>query len=93
MAKLDETYVFVDVESYRPKQTGRLYGKIHIRPCSGQGHPIDMHVECSKNLSKNYPVGSKFRVKAKLTDRKGEGEFLYSYFGSEYEVLAKGDKE
>ena len=46
-----------------------------------------MHVECSKKLSKNYPVGTRFRIQAKLTDREGGGEYLYSYFGWPVEVL------
>ena len=92
MAKPFEPYVYVDVESYLPTQTSGLQGKIHIRPCPGQGYPTDMHVECSKNLSKNYPLGSKFRLKAKLTDREGGGEYLYSYWGWDYEILARGEE-
>jgi hypothetical protein len=46
-----------------------------------------MRVECSKQLSRDYPVDTKFRIKTKLTDREEGGEFLYSYFGWKYEVL------
>ncbi len=90
MAKPLETYVYVEVESYRPDHKSGLHGKIHIRPCPGQGYSTDMHVECSKKLSKDYPLGSKFRLKAKLTDREGKSEYLYSYWGGDYEVLARG---
>lgn len=90
MAKQDEPYVFVEVESYQSRRTSGLHGKIHIRPCPGQGYPIDMHVECSKKLSKDYPVGSKFKIRAKLTDREGGGDFLYSHFKWEIEVLENG---
>jgi hypothetical protein len=89
MAKPEEPYVWVKVESYLPANTSGLHGKVHIRPCAGQGYPHDMHVECSKQLSTGYPVGTRFRLRAKLTDREGEGEFLYSYFGWSYEVLSK----
>ena len=44
-----------------------------------------MRVECSKQLMRDYPVGTKFRIKAKLTDREDGGEFLYSYFGWKFE--------
>jgi hypothetical protein len=89
MAKPFEPYQLVEVESYLPAKTSGLHGKVHIRPCEGQGFPRNMHVECSKSLSRNYPVGTRFRIRAKLTDREGEGDFLYSYFGWKYDVLSK----
>jgi hypothetical protein len=87
VAKLNESYHYIDVESYAPASTSGLHGSIHIRPCEGQGYPVNMHVECSKKLTANHPVGTRFRIKAKLTDREGSGDFLYSYFGWKYEVL------
>jgi len=87
MAKHHETYRPVVVESFRPSSTSGLHGGIHIRPVAGQGVPTTLHVECSKKLSKDYPVGTKFRIQAKLTDREGAGEYLYSYFGWPVEVL------
>lgn len=92
MAKPNEPYQMIEVESYRPKSTIGLHGKVHIRPCAGQGYPENMHVECSKALSRDYPVGSRFRIKAKLTDREGGGEFLYSYHGWKFELLSKGEE-
>lgn len=89
MAKPNEPYVMVEVESYLPKKTSGLHGKVHIRPCTGQGYPENMRVECAKELTTNYPVGTRFRLRAKLTDREGTGEFLYSYFGWKFEVLTK----
>ena len=84
-------YRWVEVESYVPGQERRatgIHGRVHIRPCEGQGFPADMHVECSKKLSENYPVGTRFRIRAKVTDREGGREFLYSYFGWKYEVIS-----
>lgn len=92
MAKPNEPYQMIEVESYQPKGTSGLHGHVHIRPCAGQGYPDDMHVECSKRLSRDYPVGSRFRIRAKLTDREGGGEFLYSYHGWRFEVLSKGEE-
>ncbi len=89
MAKTNAPYQMVEVESYEPANTSGLHGKVHIRPCSGQGFPTAMHVECSKELSERYPPGTRFRIRAKLTDREGEGDFLYSYYGWKYEVLEK----
>lgn len=90
MAKPDEDYAWVLVESYRPANTSGLRGKIHIRPCAGQGYPENLHVECAKNLSRDYPVGTKFRIWAKLTDREGGGEFLYTHFRWEVELVELG---
>ena len=80
-------YEYVIVESYRPASTAGLHGPIHVRPASGEKYPQTLHVECSKSLVRNYPVGTRFRIRAKLTDLKGGGQFLYSYFGWEFEVI------
>jgi len=80
-------YKFVIVESYVPKNKSGLHGEVHIRPIKGQGFSNDLHVECSKKLSLMYPIGTKFKIKVKLTDRNGEGKFLYSYYGWPYEVI------
>lgn len=88
MAKQDEPYREVVVESFRPLATSGLHGPIHIRPVKGQGLLETLHVECSKDLSRNYPVGTKFKIKAKLTDRESGGEYLYSYHGWAYKVLS-----
>jgi hypothetical protein len=87
MAKYDESYQFLIVESFRPKDSAGLHGDVHIRPVKGQGFSVAMRVECSKRLSRDYPVGTKFRLWTKLTDREGGGEFLYSYHGWKVEVL------
>jgi hypothetical protein len=57
---------------------------VHIRPVGEQGFSTDLFLECSKKLPRNYPVGTRFRILAKLTDKEGGGEFL----GWEYEVLS-----
>jgi hypothetical protein len=75
------------VESFAPHSTSGLHGDIHIRPTDGQGIPTTLHVECSKKLAQEYPLGTKFRIRAKLTDRKGGGEFLYTSFRWDFEVL------
>lgn len=93
MAKKNEPYRYVIVESYYPHNTSGLHGPIHIRPIAGQVFPEHLHVECNKELSnpRIYPVGTQFRIRAKLTDRLGGGEFLYSYFGWPAEVIHKPD--
>lgn len=80
-------YRWIEVESFIPDSTAGRHGLVHIRPVAGQGLSTELFVECSKGLSQNYPVGTRFRIRAKLTDKEGGGEFLYSYFGWRYEVL------
>jgi hypothetical protein len=46
-----------------------------------------MFVECSKDLMNDYPIGTKFRIKAKITSKEGGTPFVYSYYGWSYEVL------
>ncbi len=87
MAKLLEPYLSVIVESYIPDSASGRHGKVHIRPVEGQGYPSEMHVECSKRLSENYPVGTRFRLDAKLTDREDAGEYLYSSYRWKVDVL------
>jgi hypothetical protein len=87
MAKPNEPYVYIIVESYRPLSTSGLHGPIHIRPAPDQIFPQNLQVECSKSLSQRYSVGTRFRLRVKLTDKEGGGEFLYSYHGWPVKVL------
>lgn len=90
MAKINEPYRMVLVESYIPAVKSGLHGKVHIRPASGQlGIAEGLHVECSKALATDFPVGTQFRIKAKLTDREGKGEYLYSNFRWPVEVICE----
>lgn len=89
MAKHDEPYLTVTVESYVPRSTSGRHGKVHIRPVAGQGYAENLGVECSKLLSTDYPVGTRFRIRAKLTDREDGGEFLYSSWRWPVELISK----
>ncbi|MBN8993036.1 MAG: hypothetical protein J0H42_32790 [Rhizobiales bacterium] len=90
MAKRNEPYRNCIVESYYPDDTSGLHGPVHIRPIAGQAFPTHLHVECNKDLSnpRLYKVGTLFRIRAKLTDREGSGDFLYSYFGWPVDVVS-----
>lgn len=87
MAKTEESYRPLKVESYEVKSTSGKRGKIHIRPLPDQWADTSLQVECSKKLSKNYPVGSRFEIIAKLTDREDGGEYIYSSFRWEFKVI------
>ncbi|HCE54394.1 MAG TPA: hypothetical protein DER05_05045 [Lutibacter sp.] len=63
---MKQEYEHIIVESYKPKNTSGLHGEIHIRPIKGQNPYNDnMHVRCSKVLTDDYPIGTKFRIKQK----------------------------
>lgn len=82
-------YQYIIVESFYPESTAGRHGPVHIRPIPGQDPFLpEMYVECSKELSNDYPVGTKFRIKAKITNRLGGPPFVYSSFQWAYEVLA-----
>ena len=87
MEKNDE-YDFIIVESFVIKQTTGRHGFIHVRPVDGQNpYKSSMLVECSKVLVTDYPVGTKFRIKAKITNRNGGTPFIYSNYNWKFEVL------
>ena len=89
MAKPDEDYEIVEVESYVEDQTSGLHGRVHLRPTPGGRHPTSLRVEHPKKMTdpNTYPVGTRFRIRAKLTDRKGGGEFLHTSWRWPYEVV------
>ncbi|RWC19170.1 MAG: hypothetical protein EOS51_15610 [Mesorhizobium sp.] len=89
MAKLNEPYRHIEVESYEAAKTSGLHGVVHVRPLHGGPYPTHLRVECPKEMVRNFPVGTRFRVKVKLTDRQGSGDFLYSHHSWAYEVLEK----
>lgn len=87
MAKVDQRYVTVIAESFKPAMMSGLHGTVHMRPAPGQPFGQDLMIECSKTLTSAHPVGTRFRMRVKLTDRKRGGEFLYSYHGWSVDVL------
>jgi hypothetical protein len=80
-------YEWVVVESYKPVRTSGLHGPVHVRPIDGQGYSTALQVECSRSLVRDYPVGTRFKLRVKLTDREGGGEYLYSSWRWPFEVI------
>ena len=87
MAKINEPYREIEVESYKDASSK----KVHIRPLLGGIYPAHLRVECPREMrdTKRYPLGTRFRVRVKLTDREGEGDFLYSHHSWPYLVVSK----
>ncbi len=89
MAKINEPYRHIVVESYEEQHTGGLHGAVHIRPVAGGPYPPNVRVECPREMrdTRRYKLGAKFRIKVKLTDREGGGDFLYSHHSWPYPVV------
>jgi hypothetical protein len=83
-----EEYTEIIVESFIIDKTSGKRGIIHIRPIPNQfPFESDMFVECSKELTNDYPVGTKFKIKAKITSKEGGKPFIYSHYKWTYIVL------
>ena len=92
---LEQNYYSLWFESFRIKSTSGHKSEVQLRLVAGQDlpkeiiqecstrsiSPFSLLTECSKKLFTNYPVGAKFLLKAKLTDREGQGLFFYNYHG------------
>jgi hypothetical protein len=86
MARDPWAYRHVAVESVHDPRSGRL----RIKPVAGQAYATSMRVQCSRRLldADVYPAGTRFLIRAKLTDRGG-APFLYAWHGDEIKVLSK----
>ena len=83
----NKDYAFIIVESFKPNAYTRKFG-VHIRPLEGQEPYLStMFVECNKELSFSYDVGTRFRIKAKITAKEGGTPFIYSHYSWPYEVI------
>jgi len=80
-------YRQVVIETYRGPPRG-AHGSIRARPIAGQFYASTMKVECSRDMRKRFPVGTRFRVYAKETSREDGTPFLYTHFSWPYEVIA-----
>ena len=89
MARDPWAYRDVAVESFTDPRTGLL----RIRPMAGQAYATSMRVQCSRALRdpQMYPAGTRFLIRAKLTDRAGGAPYLYAHHGDAVKVL--DDKE
>lgn len=64
---------------------------VRVRPVVGQAyHPL-LRVQCSRAFVEAHPVGTRFLVQAKLTDRLGGTPFLYVYHGDPVVVLTPAE--
>jgi hypothetical protein len=81
-------YDYIIVQSVLSNEKGQR-GPIHIKPLPDQDPYLEtMFVQCSKVLSTNFPVGTKFRIKAKIiTPTNGNRPFASSHYTWPYEII------
>lgn len=84
-------YQEILVETYE-NQGEPSSSRLRARPLPNQGLPTNVNVECSKKMRASQPVGTVFRIRAKVTDREGT-LFVYSRFSWRYEVVPEDHKE
>jgi len=87
MARDTWAYKEVAVESALDPWTGQP----HIRPVSGQAFSSAMRVHCSRQLLDlaRYPLGTRFLLSAKITDRLGGEPYLYAWHGDPVVVMTR----
>jgi hypothetical protein len=86
LAKPWSPYRQIIIETYQGPSRG-AHGSVRARPIPGQFYPTSMNVECSRDMRRRFPVGTRFRVYAKETDREGGTPFLYSHPSWPYDVV------
>ncbi len=81
----------VEIESFQDSE--RSGGKILLRPVRGQKFSSSLRLEGNKSLIADYPVGTRFKVQAALTNRPTGGEFLFTHWQWDMKVLSRPDDE
>jgi hypothetical protein len=83
----DGPFFSIVVETYYQPPKSGYRGGIRVRPVAGERFPAEMNVECSKKERERHPIGTRLRIRVKVTDRDGSNEFLMADTRSNYEVV------
>jgi hypothetical protein len=79
----------LQVESFLPASTAGRHGAVHVRPVDGQGVSTALNVECPAAMKTAYPVGTRFLVKVRYSNRKGGPTFLKAPYAWGFSVVAE----
>lgn len=81
-------YDYIIVQSVISNERGQR-GSIHIKPLPNQEpYSETMFVQCSRVLSKDFPVGTKFKIKAKIIyPTNSNRPFVSSHYTWPFEVI------
>ncbi len=84
-------YVPLLVESFRSHESGHRYS-VEVRPIAGQVFPTSLLVECPMPMRTDYPVGTVFRICAKMKDTPFLRRHLYTYRYWPFDVVQLGNE-
>lgn len=79
-------YKHIIIETYEP-QNENSSSKVRAHPVAGQGLDENLNVECSKKMRLSHPVGTRFKIKAKISDREGT-PFIYCKPQESFEIVS-----
>ena len=76
MQTAPEGYYKIIVETYELE----THNNVRVRPIAGQVFGTDLNVRCDNSIQDvtRYPLGTRFKLTAKLSTMAGGGEFLHS---------------
>lgn len=78
---MKSVYKYIITEIFIPSDTNRQNDSVHIRLIFGQiTYLSTMFVECSKSMSNNCPVDTRFKLKVKIVSKCGGTGFVYSHY-------------
>jgi hypothetical protein len=86
VGKPEEDYHSIIVETYRESGSG-LHGDIHVRCIESQRFPSTLRVRFPRKIRFGHPIGTKFRVLGKLSDKDGSNPFIHTNHAWGCEVL------
>lgn len=84
-----------DIYAYRQVAVESVLreGRVQIRPVPGQAFSPELLVQCSRRMTDTsvHPLGTRFLLSAKLTDRLGGTPYLYAWHGDAEHVLSAAE--
>lgn len=85
-----EPYFDLLVETFDSGQVSGRHGTKHVRPISGQGYD-SLVVSCNREMRDLFPIGTLFKIRAKLSNKEGGAEYLKSPHSWGYSVVTKAE--
>lgn len=85
-------YRDVIIETYKASRE-QSSNKIRARPIAGQNLSLNAKVSCSESIRYKNPIGTKFKTRAKITDRLCGTQFLYTKPNGTYTIVTDEEAE
>ncbi|MES2784720.1 MAG: hypothetical protein V4684_04595 [Pseudomonadota bacterium] len=69
-------HFYLLVETYRSGPLPGHRGEVRVRAVDGQRVDSSLFVRAQRSMRNDYPVGSRFLIRAQLSTREGGGEYV-----------------